>query len=157
MIYLKEQIKQINIRLKQAESRSEYAEMNISKLHLRIDDLGQSTFTDLYKSWLSTFQRMKLFARRWRSMLCVANWMRHSKRCFTNIDSIPSAILKLHDVTLSRVHTFPHYFLSTFSRDRHGYLIVNVINILSLEYTLNREKWTILDMKNWCGILSNLV
>ena len=36
-----EQIKQINMRLKQAESRSEYAEMNISKLHLRIDDLGE--------------------------------------------------------------------------------------------------------------------
>merc|ERR1712098_862098 len=31
-----EQIKQINISLKQAEARSEYAEMNISKLHLRI-------------------------------------------------------------------------------------------------------------------------
>ena len=29
------------MRLKQAESRSEYAEMNISKLHLRIDDLGE--------------------------------------------------------------------------------------------------------------------
>ena len=38
--FSQEQIKQINIRLKQAEARSEYAEMNISKLHLRIDDLG---------------------------------------------------------------------------------------------------------------------
>merc|ERR1712106_1240663 len=34
-----DQIKQINIRLKQGESRAEYAEMNISKLHLRIDVL----------------------------------------------------------------------------------------------------------------------
>merc|ERR1712212_1468655 len=34
-----DQIKQIQIRLKQSDSRSEYAEMNISKLHLRIDEL----------------------------------------------------------------------------------------------------------------------
>ena len=34
-----EQIHTINIKLKQAESRSEYAEMNISKLHHRIDEL----------------------------------------------------------------------------------------------------------------------
>ena len=44
-----EQIKQINMRLKQAESRSEYAEMNISKLHLRIDDLGEQ------RSWIISF------------------------------------------------------------------------------------------------------
>ena len=38
---MQEQIKLINNRLKEAESRSEYAEMNISKLHLRIDELGE--------------------------------------------------------------------------------------------------------------------
>merc|ERR1719500_1067972 len=32
-----DQIKQLNIRLKESDSRSEYAEMNITKLHLRID------------------------------------------------------------------------------------------------------------------------
>ena len=36
---VQDQIKQLNIRLKQSDSRSEYAEMNISKLHLRIDEL----------------------------------------------------------------------------------------------------------------------
>merc|ERR1711974_393626 len=44
-----EQIKQINIRLKQAESRSEYAEMNISKLHLRIDDLEDEIIREKMK------------------------------------------------------------------------------------------------------------
>ena len=34
-----EQIALINVKLKQAESRFEYAEMNISKLHHRIDEL----------------------------------------------------------------------------------------------------------------------
>ena len=34
-----DQIKQIQMRLKQSDGRSEYAEMNISKLHLRIDEL----------------------------------------------------------------------------------------------------------------------
>merc|ERR1719228_1942669 len=34
-----DQIKQINIKLKESDSRSEYAEMNITKLHLRIDEL----------------------------------------------------------------------------------------------------------------------
>ena len=32
---VQDQIKQLNIRLKQSDSRSEYAEMNISKLHHR--------------------------------------------------------------------------------------------------------------------------
>ena len=44
-----EQIKQINMRLKQAESRSEYAEMNISKLHLRIDDLEDEIIREKMK------------------------------------------------------------------------------------------------------------
>ena len=38
-----------NIRLKQAESRSEYAEMNISKLHLRIDDLEDEIIREKMK------------------------------------------------------------------------------------------------------------
>ena len=32
---MQDQIKQLNIRLKESDSRSEYAEMNITKLHLR--------------------------------------------------------------------------------------------------------------------------
>merc|ERR1719322_1447203 len=40
---------QINIKLKQAESRSEYAEMNISKLHLRIDDLEDEIIREKMK------------------------------------------------------------------------------------------------------------
>ena len=35
IIIVQDQIKQLNIRLKQSDSRSEYAEMNISKLHHR--------------------------------------------------------------------------------------------------------------------------
>ena len=46
---LKEQIKLINIRLKEAESRSEYAEMNISKLHLRIDELEDEIIREKVK------------------------------------------------------------------------------------------------------------
>ena len=34
---MQDQIKQLNIRLKESDSRSEYAEMNITKLHLRWD------------------------------------------------------------------------------------------------------------------------
>merc|ERR1712073_284174 len=40
---------QDQIRLKQAESRSEYAEMNISKLHLRIDDLEDEIIREKMK------------------------------------------------------------------------------------------------------------
>ena len=46
---MKEQIKLINIRLKEAESRSEYAEMNISKLHLRIDELEDEIIREKVK------------------------------------------------------------------------------------------------------------
>ena len=45
----KNQLKQINIRLKQAEARSEYAEMNISKLHLRIDELEDEIIREKLK------------------------------------------------------------------------------------------------------------
>ena len=38
-----EQIHTINIKLKQADSRAEYAEMNISKLHHKIDELEVRT------------------------------------------------------------------------------------------------------------------
>ena len=44
-----DQIKQLNIRLKQADSRSEYAEMNISKLHLRIDELEDEIIREKLK------------------------------------------------------------------------------------------------------------
>merc|ERR1712029_1015340 len=44
-----EQIKLINNLLKEAESRSEYAEMNISKLHLRIDELEDEIIREKLK------------------------------------------------------------------------------------------------------------
>merc|ERR1712106_1231908 len=44
-----EQIKQINIKLKIGESRSEYAEINISKLHLRIDELEDDIIREKMK------------------------------------------------------------------------------------------------------------
>jgi len=44
-----DQIKLLNIRLKQTESRSEYAEMNISKLHLRIDELEDDIIREKLK------------------------------------------------------------------------------------------------------------
>jgi len=44
-----DQIKQINIRLKQSDSRSEYAEMNITKLHLRIDELEDEIIREKLK------------------------------------------------------------------------------------------------------------
>ena len=44
-----DQIKQLNIRLKQADSRSEYAVMNISKLHLRIDELEDEIIREKLK------------------------------------------------------------------------------------------------------------
>merc|ERR1712179_279479 len=44
-----DQIKQINMRLKQSGSRSEYAEMNISKLHLRIDELEDEIIREKLK------------------------------------------------------------------------------------------------------------
>merc|ERR1711910_261928 len=44
-----DQIKQIQIRLKQSDSRSEYAEMNISKLHLRIDELEDEIIREKLK------------------------------------------------------------------------------------------------------------
>jgi len=44
-----DQIKQINIRLKTSDSRSEYAEMNISKLHLRIDELEDEIIREKLK------------------------------------------------------------------------------------------------------------
>merc|ERR1712168_529198 len=44
-----DQIKLLNIRLKQADSRSEYAEMNISKLHLRIDELEDDIIREKLK------------------------------------------------------------------------------------------------------------
>ena len=46
---MQEQIKLINNRLKEAESRSEYAEMNISKLHLRIDELEDEIIREKLK------------------------------------------------------------------------------------------------------------
>ena len=44
-----EQIRLINIRLKEAESRSEYAEMNISKLHHKIDELEDEIIREKVK------------------------------------------------------------------------------------------------------------
>merc|ERR1712029_1132482 len=44
-----DQIKQIQIRFKQSDSRSEYAEMNISKLHLRIDELEDEIIREKLK------------------------------------------------------------------------------------------------------------
>merc|ERR550532_2313748 len=44
-----EQIKQLNIRLKESDSRSEYAEMNITKLHLRIDELEDEIIREKLK------------------------------------------------------------------------------------------------------------
>ena len=44
-----EQIKIINNRLKDSEAKSEYAEMNISKLHLRIDDLEDEIIREKMK------------------------------------------------------------------------------------------------------------
>ena len=46
---VQDQIKQLNIRLKQSDSRSEYAEMNISKLHLRIDELEDEIIREKLK------------------------------------------------------------------------------------------------------------
>jgi capsule polysaccharide export protein KpsE/RkpR len=42
-------IKQINIKLKQSDSRSEYAEMNVTKLHLRIDELEDEIIREKLK------------------------------------------------------------------------------------------------------------
>merc|ERR1711909_80058 len=44
-----DQIKQINIKLKESDSRSEYAEMNITKLHLRIDELEDEIIREKLK------------------------------------------------------------------------------------------------------------
>ena len=44
-----EQIRLVNIRLKEAESRSEYAEMNISKLHHKIDELEDEIIREKVK------------------------------------------------------------------------------------------------------------
>merc|ERR1712192_388496 len=44
-----DQIKQIQIRLKRSDSRSEYADMNISKLHLRIDELAHEIIREKLK------------------------------------------------------------------------------------------------------------
>merc|ERR1712098_362483 len=44
-----EQIKQITMRLKQADSRAEYAEMNISKLHHRVDELEDEIIREKLK------------------------------------------------------------------------------------------------------------
>ena len=44
-----EQIRLINMRLKEAESRSEYAEMNISKLHHKIDELEDEIIREKMK------------------------------------------------------------------------------------------------------------
>merc|ERR1711874_109108 len=44
-----EQIKIINNRLKDTEAKSEYAEMNISKLHLRIDELEDEIIREKMK------------------------------------------------------------------------------------------------------------
>ena len=63
-ICFEEQIVLINNKLKEAESRSEYAEMNISKLHLRIDELEdeiireKSKINALASQLDDTFQEM---------------------------------------------------------------------------------------------------
>merc|ERR550532_2709659 len=44
-----DQIKQLNIRLKESDSRSEYAGMNITKLHLRIDELEDEIIREKLK------------------------------------------------------------------------------------------------------------
>merc|ERR1712211_172876 len=44
-----DQIKQLNIRLKESDSRSEYAEMNITKLPLRIDELEDEIIREKFK------------------------------------------------------------------------------------------------------------
>merc|ERR1711934_1262801 len=44
-----DQIKQINIKLKESDSRSGYAEMNITKLHLRIDELEDEIIREKLK------------------------------------------------------------------------------------------------------------
>ena len=48
-MYFQEQIKIINNRLKDTEAKSEYAEMNISKLHLRIDELEDEIIREKMK------------------------------------------------------------------------------------------------------------
>ena len=48
-MYFQEQIKIINKRLKDTEAKSEYAEMNISKLHLRIDELEDEIIREKMK------------------------------------------------------------------------------------------------------------
>merc|ERR1712187_646975 len=45
-----EQIKIINNRLKDTEAKSEYSEMNIRKLHLRIDDLEDEIIREKMKT-----------------------------------------------------------------------------------------------------------
>ena len=49
ILYFQEQIKIINKRLKDTEAKSEYAEMNISKLHLRIDELEDEIIREKMK------------------------------------------------------------------------------------------------------------
>ena len=49
VLYFQEQIKIINNRLKDTEAKSEYAEMNISKLHLRIDELEDEIIREKMK------------------------------------------------------------------------------------------------------------
>ena len=49
ILYFQEQIKIINNRLKDTEAKSEYAEMNISKLHLRIDELEDEIIREKMK------------------------------------------------------------------------------------------------------------
>merc|ERR1712226_1834210 len=43
------QVEQINIKLKESDSRSEYAKMNITKLHLRIDELEDEIIREKLK------------------------------------------------------------------------------------------------------------
>ena len=49
LINFQEQIKIINNRLKDVDAKSEYAEMNISKLHLRIDELEDEIIREKMK------------------------------------------------------------------------------------------------------------
>ena len=48
-ILFQDQIKQLNIRLKESDSRSEYAEMNITKLNQRIDDIEDEIYREKLK------------------------------------------------------------------------------------------------------------
>ena len=126
---VQDQIKQLNIRLKQSDSRSEYAEMNISKLHHRynffINGNVKQCKTNIVPPSIhnipslsgSTSWRTRSSGRSWRSTRSPASLTTPSTRCWTSTR-------RQHKLKI--IHSTPAHQIKASNIWKHGLIPIQV-------------------------------